>query len=72
MKFGTQLIQNLHSDWKFQYVDYDELKTLLKPAEEGLGFNVKHETAFVGRLESELEKVRLQARAVVLGLGLYG
>jgi hypothetical protein len=38
MKFGSQLNSNIHQEWKFQYVDYDELKRLLKSAEEGTGF----------------------------------
>jgi SPX domain protein involved in polyphosphate accumulation len=57
MKFGSQLALSAHSEWKFQYVDYDELKKLLKTAEEKLGFSDRNETLFVTKLENELEKV---------------
>ena len=62
MKFGSQLSSNLHQEWKFQYVDYDELKRLLKSAEEGTGFGDKNESLFVHRIESELDKVSLSLK----------
>jgi SPX domain protein involved in polyphosphate accumulation len=52
MKFGTQLSNALHPEWKFYYVDYDELKQLLKGE-----FKEEQETVFLQKLESELEKV---------------
>ncbi|KAJ3313588.1 vacuolar transporter chaperone [Boothiomyces sp. JEL0838] len=55
MKFGTQLSNALHPEWKFYYVDYDELKRQLKA--KGEKFTEQNETSFVQMLESELEKV---------------
>ncbi|KAI8901428.1 VTC domain-containing protein [Globomyces pollinis-pini] len=55
MKFGTQLSNALHPEWKFYYVDYDELKRLLKA--RGEKFSEINETSFVESLESELDKV---------------
>jgi SPX domain protein involved in polyphosphate accumulation len=56
MKFGTQLSNALHPEWKFHYVDYDDLKRLLKNRDSE--FNEQKEALFVTRLESELEKGR--------------
>ena len=71
MTFGSQLNTNLHREWKFQYVDYDELKRLLKSAEEGTGFGDKNEALFVGRIESELDKVNAYV-GIYPGMGIYG
>ncbi|KAH6567407.1 hypothetical protein BASA60_009045 [Batrachochytrium salamandrivorans] len=57
MKFGTQLINALHPEWRFYYLDYDELKNLLKAGTTNGEFSEKHEAIFVEALERELEKV---------------
>ncbi|KAL2915485.1 hypothetical protein HK105_204886 [Polyrhizophydium stewartii] len=57
MKFGTQLRTSLNKEWEFYYVDYDELKQLLKAGTANGQFSEKHEAAFVEALERELEKV---------------
>ncbi|KAI8819939.1 VTC domain-containing protein [Fimicolochytrium jonesii] len=58
MKFGLQLSNALYSEWRFYYVDYDELKRQLKQGLTGNGgFNDQREAAFVETLERELEKV---------------
>ncbi|KAJ3182312.1 vacuolar transporter chaperone [Geranomyces variabilis] len=58
MKFGLQLATSLYQEWRFYYIDYDELKRQLK---QGLkndgGFTEQKEAAFVETLERELEKV---------------
>lgn len=55
MKFGTQLSNALHPEWKFYYTDYDNLKRLLKV--KGGEFNESHEAVFIEAIESELDKV---------------
>jgi hypothetical protein len=57
MKFGTQLSNLRFPEWKFYYVDYDELKQLLKTGDNE--FAETHESVFLERLESELQKVFL-------------
>lgn len=73
MKFGTTLSNALHPDWKFYYLDYSQLKLLLKVdgfAEDNeLRFNtvdlgllvlikVYYEWfRFIEALETELDKI---------------
>ncbi|TPX66731.1 hypothetical protein SpCBS45565_g04244 [Spizellomyces sp. 'palustris'] len=57
MKFGLQLANSLYQEWRFYYIDYDELKRQLKTGLKNDGFNEQKEAAFVETLERELEKV---------------
>ncbi|TPX55666.1 hypothetical protein PhCBS80983_g05146 [Powellomyces hirtus] len=57
MKFGLQLASSLYQEWRFYYIDYDELKHQLKHGLQNNDFNEQHEAAFVETLERELEKV---------------
>ncbi|KAI9104854.1 VTC domain-containing protein [Phlyctochytrium arcticum] len=57
MKFGLQLSTSLYPEWRFYYIDYDELKRQLKSSLKGDGFSDQKEAAFVETLERELEKV---------------
>lgn len=56
MKFGTQLNSSLYSEWRFYYIDYDGLKRLIKPKQDG-SFKEEDEAKFVEFLEKDLEKV---------------
>lgn len=56
MKFGTQLHNSMAPEWKFYYLDYDELKRQLKLSISS-GFTENSEKSFVEFLENELEKV---------------
>lgn len=56
MKFGAQLNSSLYSEWRFYYIDYDGLKRLIKPKEDG-SFKEQDEAKFVEFLEKDLEKV---------------
>ncbi|KAJ3005913.1 vacuolar transporter chaperone [Thoreauomyces humboldtii] len=57
MKFGLQLSSSLYQEWRFYYIDYDELKRQLKHGLQNNGFNEQKEAAFVETMERELEKV---------------
>ena len=65
MKFGEQLRSSVIREYQWYYIDYNGLKGELKNAtgslrRDGSGSNEwteDDETRFVGRLESELEKV---------------
>lgn len=61
MKFGEFLESNLYPEWRFYYVDYEGLKTMLKGRngeDSGAGgFSEKDEANFVEALEREMEKV---------------
>jgi SPX domain protein involved in polyphosphate accumulation/uncharacterized membrane protein YidH (DUF202 family) len=63
MKFGEQLRSSVIREYQWYYIDYDGLKTELKkatgPAHDGSGneWSEDDETRFVGKLETELEKV---------------
>ncbi|RKO84898.1 VTC domain-containing protein [Blyttiomyces helicus] len=58
MKFGHKLATDLYPEWRFYYLDYDELKRRLKKSEiEHAGFTDAKEATFVEILERELEKV---------------
>lgn len=55
MKFGETLSTSKHGDWA--YIDYDNLKSLLKQDKPGENWSESDESAFVEKLDSELEKV---------------
>ena len=55
MKFGLELNNALHPEWKFYYVDYDQMKRMLKT--KGTVFAEDNEALFIGALEAELDKV---------------
>ncbi|TPX55993.1 hypothetical protein SpCBS45565_g08464 [Spizellomyces sp. 'palustris'] len=53
MKFSKYLRSELLHEWRPHYIDYKELKTLLKVPD----FGAAHELAFLDILEEEIEKV---------------
>jgi DNA replication licensing factor MCM4 len=66
--FGHQLRSSLIRQWTYHYINYDELKALLKdpyetepteenPAPPRRAWNSEDEEKFVRRLEAELDKV---------------
>jgi SPX domain protein involved in polyphosphate accumulation len=65
MKFGEQLRSSVIREYQWYYIDYDGLKAELKnatgpPPASGTGRNEwteEDETRFIGKLETELEKV---------------
>lgn len=62
MKFGEQLRSSVIHEYQWYYIDYDGLKSDLKNATGPVKANGKEwteedETRFVGKLETELEKV---------------
>ncbi|POR33241.1 Vacuolar transporter chaperone 4 [Tolypocladium paradoxum] len=60
MKFGEQLRSSVIREYQWYYIDYNGLKAELKNATGGAGGNEwteDDETRFVGKLETELEKV---------------
>jgi SPX domain protein involved in polyphosphate accumulation len=58
MKFGKHLNENIYSEWRFYYIDYDGLKKMIKErtAVEPF-FAERDEALFVEALEKEMEKV---------------
>ncbi|KAJ1985490.1 hypothetical protein H4R33_004012 [Dimargaris cristalligena] len=56
MKFGQQLKENMFQDWRFYYLDYDQLKKFIKGRIND-GFTERDERTFVEMLERELQKV---------------
>ena len=57
MKFGDHLRQYTQPDWSFNYISYDELKSVLKLRTSTGLWNETDEGYFVEMLERELEKV---------------
>ncbi|KAF9979790.1 vacuolar transporter chaperone, partial [Modicella reniformis] len=57
MKFGAQLKNQRAPHWKYHYVDYDGLKTLIKTKSDEREFTEKDEAEFVKLLDAELERV---------------
>ncbi|KAF9102680.1 vacuolar transporter chaperone [Mortierella sp. GBA35] len=57
MKFGDFLRQSIQPEWSFNYISYDELKSLLKVRTASGLWNETDEGYFVEMLERELEKV---------------
>lgn len=55
MKFGQTLANSKHGDWN--YIDYDSLKALLKQDRPSEEWSEDDESAFVEKLDEELEKV---------------
>ncbi|CCG82780.1 SPX domain protein [Taphrina deformans PYCC 5710] len=55
MKFGQTLASSRHSDWS--YIDYDNLKSLLKQDAPSEDWTEDDESSFVETLDAELEKV---------------
>jgi SPX domain protein involved in polyphosphate accumulation len=58
MKFGSQLKANRAPHWKFHFVDYDNLKALLKAKSHGREFTEQDEAQFEKQLLTELDKVQ--------------
>ncbi|KAG0275150.1 vacuolar transporter chaperone [Linnemannia exigua] len=57
MKFGDHLRQYTQPEWSFNYISYDELKSVLKIRTASGLWNETDEGYFVEMLERELEKV---------------
>lgn len=58
MLFGNKLAQEIHEPWKEYYIDYNQLKRLLKENVILQGsWNEKDEQSFVSYLDDNLEKV---------------
>ncbi|PVU86029.1 hypothetical protein BB560_006828 [Smittium megazygosporum] len=57
MKFGQKLRENIFPDWKFYYLDYDGLKSLIYE-HAAQGYTADHEADFVTHLEEEIEKMQ--------------
>ncbi|EPZ31341.1 VTC domain-containing protein [Rozella allomycis CSF55] len=58
MKFGEQIKSKRYPEWRFHYMDYDYLKSILKErTAKSAYFSDGDEAAFVQALEKELEKV---------------
>ncbi|KAG0254472.1 vacuolar transporter chaperone [Mortierella polycephala] len=57
MKFGLQLSESIQPDWSFNYISYDELKSVLKIRTATQLWTETDEGYFVELLERELEKV---------------
>lgn len=58
MKFGSSFKESIVPEWKFYYMDYDDLKRMIKErTTSGSFFEEGDEAAFVAKLESELQKV---------------
>ncbi|KAF9913816.1 vacuolar transporter chaperone [Lobosporangium transversale] len=57
MKFGQHLRESIQPEWSFNYVNYDELKEVLRSRTAAQIWNETDEGYFVELLERELEKV---------------
>ncbi|KAF9426120.1 vacuolar transporter chaperone [Podila epigama] len=57
MKFGQHLSESIQPEWSFNYISYDELKSVLKTRTERQIWTETDEGYFVELLERELEKV---------------
>ncbi|KFA72535.1 hypothetical protein S40288_07865 [Stachybotrys chartarum IBT 40288] len=66
MKFGEQLRSSIISEYQWNYIDYDGLKSELKhpsgPVRDGSGqeWTEDDESRFVSKLDSELDKVHIK------------
>jgi len=56
MKFGSQLRSSVIKEYQWHYLDYDELKQMIK---KGKGWTEEDEAEFIKRLDEELEKVAI-------------
>ena len=75
MKFGQQLRSSVIREYQWYYIDYDDLKNELKnatgPPKHGSDDTSREwteddETRFVGKLETELEKVHTKQQVKAL------
>ncbi|KAG6845478.1 hypothetical protein H0H87_008838 [Tephrocybe sp. NHM501043] len=57
MKFGTKIKTSLYSEWQQYYLNYTQLKRLLKERTSGSGWTEKDEQQFKVLLEQELDKI---------------
>lgn len=60
MKFGKQLANKVHPEWRFYYLEYEKLKEMIKMKtdEKGqYGFSEEDEALFVESVEKEISKV---------------
>ncbi|KAF9111209.1 vacuolar transporter chaperone [Mortierella sp. AM989] len=57
MKFGYHLGEAIQPEWAFNYISYDELKSVLKSRTDAQLWTETDESYFVELLERELEKV---------------
>ena len=57
MKFGKDLEQYKHPGWEDQYINYRELKNILRKLEEDGAIKDEVDGEFFQALEDELEKV---------------
>jgi SPX domain protein involved in polyphosphate accumulation len=57
MKFGTKINNDLYSEWRSFYIDYNLLKRELKARTTSHGWTSKDEEEFTAMLEKELDKV---------------
>lgn len=76
MKFGDQLRSSVIREYQWYYIDYNGLKGELKnatgplrPDGTGKSWSEDDETRFVGRLESELEKVHTKQQVKAMEIG---
>lgn len=72
MKFGEYLEANLYREWRFYYIDYEGLKSMLtgRGSGEGSSFSERDEARFVEALEKEMEKVQMCSRILPDILGV--
>jgi len=56
MKFGAQLRSSVIREYQWHYLDYDELKQMIK---RGKKWTEEDEAEFIKRLDEELEKVAI-------------
>ncbi|KAG6841434.1 hypothetical protein C0991_011104 [Blastosporella zonata] len=57
MKFGTKIKTSLYNEWRPFYLDYTQLKRVLKDRTSGGGWTEKDEQHFKDMLEKELDKI---------------
>lgn len=57
MKFGTKIKNTLYNEWRPYYLDYNQLKRVLKSRTTGAGWTEKDEQEFMDMLEKELDKI---------------
>jgi SPX domain protein involved in polyphosphate accumulation len=59
MAFLDYFIENIKSEWRFYYVDYEKLIDLIKPKSyPSKEYEEINEARFIEEIESELQKVR--------------
>ncbi|RDB26192.1 Vacuolar transporter chaperone 4 [Hypsizygus marmoreus] len=57
MKFGTKIRTSLYNEWRPFYLDYNQLKRILKARTTGEGWTEQDEQEFMVMLEKELDKI---------------